>query len=314
MDDAPGLKTGETNLVRARVGRAINRTYGWLANNRATRLPWAVIQTFSRAEGALLSGSLAYYTFLALPPLLMVAGAILGVVAGGATVNEDTLIGGLARNFPGGEGPAVLRQLGEAKVTLGIFGIVTLSYAASGFMGALTGSLNRIWGVHPGARNPLGQKLLNLSVVGLLGMVLLGSMIVTIWVRYVVRAALGSEASPVAVLLDRIAGPLSLFLLLLVVYRMLPARPLTWRSQIPGAVLGAAGTELLKALFGFWARHSAGVAALPRSILSAVLVLLWLGFVSQVVLYGASLNAVLAGSRDGRPTVDEGRPPPQPSS
>ena len=37
------------------------RLYRFLADNRWTRFPWAVVQTFSKAEGAL-SGSMAYYT------------------------------------------------------------------------------------------------------------------------------------------------------------------------------------------------------------------------------------------------------------
>src|SRR4029450_728327 len=52
------------------IEQAIGRLYRFLAGNRWTRFPWAVVQTFSKAEGALLSGSMAYYTFLSLLPLL----------------------------------------------------------------------------------------------------------------------------------------------------------------------------------------------------------------------------------------------------
>jgi uncharacterized BrkB/YihY/UPF0761 family membrane protein len=58
----------------ARIKQAVAWLYRVLARNRYTRLPWAVVQTFSRAQGALLAGSMAYYTFLSLLPLLVVAG------------------------------------------------------------------------------------------------------------------------------------------------------------------------------------------------------------------------------------------------
>ncbi|MGH2731622.1 MAG: YihY/virulence factor BrkB family protein [Actinomycetota bacterium] len=301
-EDAPQPATPESDRrrgIEARVGRAVDRVYRRLGANRATRLPWAVIRTFSRAEGGLLSGSMAYFTFLSLPPLLLLAGAILGSVSTSSGAGpESALIGGLARIFPDGRSREILEQLGRARAALSIFGVITLGYATSGFMNVLTGSLHRIWEVPPRTRNPIGQRLLNLGVIALLGLVLLGSVAMTIWVRYLVRSVLGESASPVVVLLDRVVGPLSLFVLLLVAYRVLPARPLSWRGQMPGAAFAAVGTELLKAAFGFWARHSAGIAALPRSMLSAVLVLLWLGFFSQVVLYGAALNAVLWKKRE----------------
>ena len=50
--------------AEAHIQRAVGGLYQWLAGNRWTRFPWAVVQTFSKAEGALLSGSMAYYTFL----------------------------------------------------------------------------------------------------------------------------------------------------------------------------------------------------------------------------------------------------------
>ena len=55
------------------IEQAIGRLYRFLGGNRWTRFPWAVVQTFSKAEGALLSGSMAYYTFLSLLPLLVVS-------------------------------------------------------------------------------------------------------------------------------------------------------------------------------------------------------------------------------------------------
>ena len=62
------------------IEQAIGRLYRFLSANRWTRFPWAVVQTFSKAEGALLSGSMAYYTFLSLLPLLMVAAFVIVLV------------------------------------------------------------------------------------------------------------------------------------------------------------------------------------------------------------------------------------------
>ncbi len=292
--------------IEARIGEAVDRVYDGLSRNRVTRFPWAVIQTFSSGQGALLSGSMAYYTFLSLLPLLMIAGFVLGAVSHDNPGAQDALARGVEQLFPGIGGAKLLDQLIRSRVAFGVLGLVTVTYAGSGFVGALTASLNQMWTVTAG-RNPIGQKLLNIFVVVLLAVVLMGSVSVTIWAAYLTRATLGSHARPALGLLDWVASPVSLFALLLVLYWLLPARGLTVHSQIPGAVFGVVVIEVLKRAFAFWAGHSTGVAVLPRSVLSIVLLLLWLGFLGQAILYGAALNVVVDRRRRGGPLL-----PPDP--
>lgn len=291
--------------LQVRIGQAVDGLYRRLGRNPVTRTPWAVIQTFSDGQGALLSGSMAYYTFLSLLPLLMIAGSVVGSVSQGHPGALDALNRGIERLFPGIGGEEVLNQLIGARVAFGLFGLVTVSYAGSGFVGALTAALNQMWGVAAG-RNPLGQKVVNLGAVVLLGVVLMGSVAVTLWVGALATATLGHGAAPALRLLDWMAGPLSVFAVLLLLYWLLPARRLRLASQVPGAVLGALVIEALKRAFAVWAGHSAGVAVLPRSVLSIVLLLVWLGFLCQAILYGAALNVVVGRRRRGGPLL----PPP----
>ena len=293
--------------VERRLAATIESLYRALAGNRFTHVPWAVIQTFSRAQGALLSGSIAYYTFLSLLPLILVAGFVLGTVSNANEGAQDVLGRSFEQLFPGVEGREILDQLIRSRGAFGILGLVMMAYAGSGFVGSITGGLNRIWEI-PAGRNPLSQKVVNLFIVVALGAVLLGSVSVTIWVAYVTRIALGGGAGAPTRAIELIASPLSLFLVLLAIYRFLPARRLTWKSQVPGAVFGAIGTEALKRAFTFWAQHSTGISALPRTLLSVVLLLIWLGLFSQIVLYGAALNVVRDRKRRGIPLV----PPPLP--
>jgi YihY family inner membrane protein len=120
-----------------------------------------------------------------------------------------------------------------------------------------------------------------------------------LWVAYLTRVALGSSATPIATRIELIASPLSLFLVLLLLYRALPARRLTLGSQMRGAIVGALSIELLKRAFAFWAENSAGISVLPRSLVSVVLLLVWLGFFGQVILYGAAINVVRDRKRRG---------------
>jgi membrane protein len=303
------VATQESTLgrLRTRIAKGVDSLYRTLASNRVTQFPWAVIQTFSRGQGALLSGSMAYYTFLSLLPLLMVGGFVLGTLTIGDQAAQRTLAEAVERIFPGVAAQELLTQLIRSRVAFGVVGLVTVAYAATGFVGALTASLNQMWEVDTG-RNPLGQKVLNLLVVILLGVVLMGSVTVTIWVGYFTRATLGRSAAPALRLLQFLSSPLSLLLVLLLLYSILPARKLKLRSQLPGAVFGAVAIEILKRGFALWARHSAGVSVLPRSLLSIVLLLVWLGFLGQAILYGAALNVVVCRRWEGRAILPEGAP------
>lgn len=279
--------------AQARAEAAVAGVYDWLETNRITRLPWSVVQTFSRANGALLSGSMAYYTFLSILPLLLVAGFLAATLSSGSNQVHEALASAIERIAPALEGPQILNQLIDARVGFGLLGLVSVAYAGSGFIGALTAALNRMWHVEAG-RNPLGQKVVNLGFVILLSVVLVGSAGATLWVSYLARQVFDADAPGVVRAIELIGAPLSMFALLLLLYRLLPARPISWRSQVPGALVGMVGIELLKRAFAFWAAHSAGIGALPRSLFSVVILLIWFGFFAQIVLYGAALNVVLA--------------------
>jgi membrane protein len=307
LGNRPEKQPGPAARAEARIERAVGALYAWLARNRLSRLPWAVVQTFSQAQGALLSGSMAYYFFLSLVPLLMVAAFVIGTLARSDTNVSSAVSTAVGQLLPGVQGREVVEQLVSARVAFGVFGLLSVVYAGSGFVGSMTACMNRMWEVETG-RNPVSQKIFNILIVVLLSGVLLGSVGLTIWIGYAARTVLGNEAGPLLRLVSTLASPISILVLLLLLYRLLPARRHSWLSQLPGAVLGAAGVDLLKRGFALWTERSAGVSALPRSLLSVVLLLIWLGLFAQLVLYGAALNVVLDRRRRRLPLFPDAIP------
>ena len=281
------------------IEQAIGRLYRFLAGNRWTRFPWAVIQTFSKAEGALLSGSMAYYTFLSLLPLLMVAAFVIATFASPGPDARAAVAEALNQVFPGIGSEVfdtVIDQVVVNRAALGVFGLLSVAYAGSGFVGSMTACLNRMWQL-PSGRNPVGQKIVNIMVV-----MLLGSALLTIWVSATAQRTLALEpTSPVISMIEELAGPASMLVVLLLLYRFLPARKQSWLRELPGALFGSVGFYVLKRGFDYWASHSAGIGALPRSLVSVTLLLVWLGFFGQLILYGAALNVVLDRRRQGEP-------------
>ncbi|MGH2815934.1 MAG: YihY/virulence factor BrkB family protein, partial [Actinomycetota bacterium] len=250
------------------IEQAIGRLYRFLSGNRWTKFPWAVVQTFSKAERALLSGSMAYYTFLSLLPLLMVAAFVIATFVSPDLDTRAAVAEALNQAFPGVGADIfeeVINQVVQNRAALGVFGLLSVAYAGSGFVGSMTACMNRMWGL-PTGRNPVGQKIVNILIVMMLGTVLLGSALLTIWVSATAQRTLELEpTSPIISMIEELAAPASMLVVLLLLYRLLPARRHSWLSQVPGAVFGGIGFYLLKRGFDLWANHSAGIGALPRS-------------------------------------------------
>src|SRR6266498_579267 len=144
LGNRPPKRPGPAARVEASLERAIALLYAWLARNRVTRLPWAVVQTFSRAQGALLSGSMAYYTFLSLVPLLMLAAFVIGTLARSDAQVSNTVSSAVAQLLPGVQGRDVVNQLIGARVAFGIFGLVSVGYAGRAVFGSEAGPLVRL--------------------------------------------------------------------------------------------------------------------------------------------------------------------------
>jgi membrane protein len=249
---------------------------------------------------------MAYYTFLSLLPLLMVAAFVIATFASPDVDSRAAVAEALNQVFPGVGTEIfeeVINQVVQNRAALGVVGLLSVAYAGSGFVGSMTACLNRMWRL-PTGRNPVGQKIVNILIVMMLGTVLLGSALLTIWVSATAQRALELEStSPVISMIEELAGPASMFVVLLLLYRFLPARRHSWLSQVPGAVFGGIGFYVLKRGFDLWASHSAGVGALPRSLVSVTLLLVWLGFFGQLILYGAALNVVLERRHRGDPIM-----------
>ena len=230
------------------------------------------VERFGRDRGGYLAAAVTYRAFLSLFPLLLLAFSVIGFVLAGRPDLQRGLATGLSEQVPGlrvvlGDN---IQALVDARAATGILGVAGLLWAGLG-------------------------ATLSLGFLGLVGVA--------------VVAAVGnlSSAAPGDVAL-MIAGPvvgLALdFALFLIAYRLLTHRegpPM--RSLWKGALLAAAGWGGLK-IVGTWyvARSVASSTAVYGTLAGAVGILLLIHLASQLLLYGAELNAVVmerSGYRSG---------------
>ena len=271
-----------------RVLGPLARRWAWL------RTAICVQERYGELHGSILASAITLSAFLSLFPLLLVAVSVVGYVAAGATDLPGEIIGRLG--LTGEAARAVTTAIEHAEqgrgAALGL-GTLGLLWSGLGLLSALQFAFNSVWQV-PG-------RGLKGKLFGLLW--LLGAIVVLI-------ASFGLTAA--IEFLPGVFAPLALvvglavnFALWLWAMHVLPNRAVGWRALLPGAVLGAVGLEVLKALGTLYVpRIVASSSALYGSIGVVFAVLAWLLFFGRLVVYAGVLNVVRWEEDHGTVTVE----------
>ena len=258
---------------------------------------------FNRDKVPRLGAALAYYTIFSLAPLLLIVIAIAGLAFG-----HDAAQGKIFEQLKGVLGPTAAAAMQEmvksaAKPKSGsvatIIGIITLILGASGVFGQLKDALNTIWDVKPkeggGIMILIRDRFLSFAMVFGIGFLLLVSLVIDTAI-----AAMGKYAGshlPGGEALWHIVELAFSFCVITVlmagIFRVLPDLKIEWRDVWLGAALTSALIVLGKfALSIYFARSAIGSSFGAAG--SLVIVLLWVYYSAQILLFGAEFTQVYA--------------------
>lgn len=95
-------------------------------------------------------------------------------------------------------------------------------------------------------------------------------------------------------------------MIFLMIYRFVPNRKATLRSQVPGAMVSAVAWSLFSLAFSVYIDFVPGTANMYGSLTTLVLIMLWLYFCMWILLIGAEINSFfedrLSGMRQAAAT------------
>jgi membrane protein len=271
----------------APVRAAVERLLGWhrVATARA------VMTRYGEAGGALLAGGLTYAALFALLPALLLLVALLGFVVedpGRRTAIIDAIGTALPplRDFL----EASLDELVGGAPAYGALGLVGLAWGASRFYGALDEAFARIFSGVP-KRGFVARTVRGILSVGLVLIVFLVALALTGVASLLADRTAGRFGS-LSFDVWAIAAPLLAAAVLvvgtLVIYRIVPARRVTWRAGVPPALLVGAAIALLTQLFSYIAPRLVGTAALFGTFVAVFAAMVWMSVAFQVLLVGAA--------------------------
>jgi membrane protein len=263
------------------------------------------------------AAALAFYTFLALAPLLVVMVSILGLVYG--RLGAQARIIEQAQSVVGPTAASALKTViehassrggGILGVAIGAFLVVL---AAVGVFLELQTDLNVIWHVqaptHQGIFQGMARQLTNrlLTFVALLGVgfMLLLSLLASALVAGFAHRLGNSIADPSIVLQ---AGESLVFLgivtlLMAFLFRVIPNAVTPWKAVWTGSFVTALLFAIGKLAVGLYLGRSSTSSSYGAAGAFVVL-LLWIYYSAQIFLLGAELTALLA-CRDGYRSAPE---------
>jgi membrane protein len=247
-----------------------------------------------------LGAALAYYTIFALAPGLIIVIAVAGLLLGR---DAEVQIVGQIRELIGEQGAtAIEATIHSARTeTLGLTGtalaLVPLVFGLWGLFGELQDGLNTIWGVtpKPGRRviDIVKERFWSFAMVVGIGFLLLVSLALSAWL-VAVGTYFGQLLPAPAAALEAVNFVISFTVitgLFAMTFKLLPDVTIAWRD----VWLGAAVTSLLftlgKFVIGLYLGKST-VASAYGAAGSLVIIVVWVYYSAQILLFGAEFTKV----------------------
>ena len=257
-----------------------------------------------------LGAAIAYYSVFSIGPLMLIAIAVAGLVFG-----ADAVRGQVSAQLAGLLGQtgakAVETMLAGASqrqegLLATIFGVVTLLLGATGVVVQLKDALNTVWETEAPVTSGL-WGFVRSYVVSFAGVLGLGFLLL---ISLLLTTALSAGASVFAPLFpEAVLHLISFFvgfavssLLFAAMFKWLPDIEIGWRDVWLGGVVTAALFEAGKFAIGFYVGKQ-GLESTFGAASSLVVLLIWVYYSAQIVLYGAEFTYVYAKRLGSRPDL-----------
>ena len=213
-------------------------------------------------------------------------------------VTESMILNGIHKFMPGSISPLFVSVIDETyknSAKLLVPAIIIAIYSSAKAVQSLRYGLNIIYDI-PETRNwfvlrfraMLDTLLLILVMIVLLLLLVFGRKIQGLLVQH---APIVSKVTEMILKMRMVVIFIMLIAVFCFIYKFLPNRKTSFRSQIPGAVVSAVAWSLFSLGFSVYLDYYDGFSNMYGSLTTIILVLLWLYFCMYIVLIGAEINA-----------------------
>jgi len=258
-----------------------------------------------------LGAALAYYTVFSLAPLLIIAILVAGAIFGQTAAHDRILAQVTSLVGPqGAQGIVTLLDQrsfpGQSGGIATLVSLVTLALGAIGLFAALKDAFNTVWGVTPpptkGIAAFIRRHIVPFGMVLAVSFLLLVALLINTALA-AISAYLGPFIPYFSVLDTAINFLLPIIastLLFALLFKFVPDVHQPWRHVWPGAAMTAVLFTIGQILIGLYLGHTS-LASASGAAGSLLVVLVWVYYSAQILLFGAVFTHVYNRYRGWQP-------------
>jgi membrane protein len=257
-----------------------------------------------------MAGMVAYSMMLSVFPLALIALFVAGRVLSSPDYSASVLAD-LEQLFPSATQDtlnAALRRVQGSSTTVGIVALAASVWVGASFWGALDTAFCRIY--HLPCRSWVRQKLFGVAMLVFVLLFMAATVLVPAAQSLVASGARDlpfglSGVSGLVYWLTLVAGVVTLFGLLCVIYETVPKGAIPFACVWPGALGATVAMVVVDYGFPLYLSNVSTIAQLGTSVLFVLIALLWFYALAIILLSGAVVNELRFESRGASAAVAE---------
>jgi len=263
-----------------------------------------IYQTWIAERPTQLAAALAYYGIFSFAPIIFITVSITGLFVNNIDPTSqlyqrlETLFGEEISSLVQELVTALSKTPSSSAFIISVISFLALLYTASGLFYQLQFSLNKIWHVPTPEKSQamsfIRQRLLSFIIViglGLVAVLAIFANVLFAWFGMLLEKLLGITGSDV--LTARLVALLLLFLIIAILYKVLPEAKVSWRDIWLGATISTLLILVAILLAGLFFKFSSFSSALQATGAFTVL-LIGFYYIAQIFLLGAVCCRIFA--------------------
>ncbi len=258
---------------------------------------------FARDDCLQLAAAISYYVLFSIVPLVILTVSLLGLVLSSEQIRTDVVdrvldIVPLTQTEGRSAVEAALDSVKSVSGPVAALGLLGTLWTASSVFASIRKALNRVWNATE--HRPFAhQKLVDLAQVGVLGGIMLSSVVLTGVLRAIRELAPNGAwpfagRSPLWEIPSILIPAVLTFVTFALLYRIVPAARPRWRDALPGALVATLLLEVLKNSFAFYVANFNNFDVVYGSLAGVLLFLFFTYLSSSILLIGGELSRTFA--------------------
>jgi membrane protein len=277
-----------------------------LKKNWLVRLLYETVNDFGADNGNLLSAAVAYNLLFSLFPFALALISIAGFIMQ-SPVFEQKVINSLGGMLPiaGNIISTTLHEMVNARAETGAIAVLGLVWSASSFFTAVRNALNRAWGVKARASFFKGEAMdITMMICAFILLTLYIWLTTGLRILHIRNFHSDSfeflNSTTLSATVFTIVSAVLAFLIILLLYKFIPSERPRWRDIWPGALIAAAGFEIVRFAFIWYIKNFDHYNLVYGSLGAVFALLAFIYIAAWILLFCAKLCAVNARMKAGR--------------